>query len=97
MKNKHYVAYAVISAVLAALVYLQFRTWRDFDWGRLLQFDLNWHHIIHGVVLIYIAYLLRAWRWQIFLRPVRKETSIVGLKRVVAPCTTSTSSSSLPK
>ena len=79
MKNKHYVAYAVVSVVLAALVYLQFRTWRDFDWGRLLQFDLHWTHIVHGVLLIYFAYVLRAVRWQIFLRPVRKDASLMGL------------------
>jgi len=79
MKNKHYVAYAIVAGVLAGLIYLQFRTWRDFDWARLLQFDLNWRHIIHGVLLIYVAYLLRAVRWQIFLRPVRKEASILDL------------------
>ena len=79
MKNKHYVAYAVVSVVLAALVYLQFRTWRDFDWARLLQFDLHWKHIVHGVLLIYFAYILRAVRWQIFLRPVGKGTSLMEL------------------
>jgi len=79
MKNKHYVAYAVVTVVLAALVYMQFRTWRDFDWGRLLQFDLNWRHIVYGVLLIYFAYILRAVRWHVFLRPVRKDASLLGL------------------
>ena len=79
MKRKHYVAYAVVSVALAALVYLQFRTWRHFDWTRLLQFQLNWWHIFHGVALIYLAYLLRALRWKIFLRPVRKEASLLEL------------------
>jgi hypothetical protein len=79
MKNKRYVAYAVVSIVLATLVYLQFRTWRNFDWARLFQFGLNWRHIVHGVLLIYIAYFLRAVRWQIFLRPVRKEATVLGL------------------
>jgi len=40
---------------------------------------LRWRHIFHGVALIYFAYFLRAVRWQIFLRPVRKEVSIWGL------------------
>jgi glycosyltransferase 2 family protein len=79
MNNKKYLAYAVVFVVLAVLVYLQFRTWRNFDWARLFQFGLNWRHILHGVALIYLAYFLRAVRWKIFLRPVRKEASIMGL------------------
>src|SRR5208337_4827932 len=39
----------------------------------------NWWHVFHGVALTYFAYVLRAVRWKIFLRPVRKETSILGL------------------
>ena len=31
-----------------------------------------------ALLLIYIAYFLRAVRWKIFLRPVRKDASIVG-------------------
>ncbi len=76
MNNKKYVAYTVVFIVLAALVYLQFRTWQHFDWARLFQFGLNWRHILHGVVYIYIAYFLRAVRWKIFLRPVRNSISI---------------------
>ncbi len=77
--KKKYVAYAVVFAVLAVLVYFQFRTWKNFDWARLLQYGLDWHHILHGVAYIYLAYFLRAVRWKIFLRPVRKQASIVGL------------------
>lgn len=79
MMNKKYVAYVVVFAILCVLVYLQFRTWRDFEWARLLQFHLNWRHIFHGLALIYFAYFLRAVRWKIFLRPVRKNASILGL------------------
>jgi len=79
MNNKKYAAYAVVFVVLAVLVYLQFRTWQHFDWTRLFQFGLNWHHILHGVAYIYIAYFLRAVRWKIFLRRVRKNASILGL------------------
>ena len=79
MNHKKYVAYAVVFVVLAVLVYLQFRTWRNFDWARLFQYGLNWRHIAHGVAFIYIAYFLRAVRWKIFLRPVRKQASILGL------------------
>ncbi len=79
MNNKKHVAYAVVLVVLATLVYLQFRTWQHFDWARLFQFGLNWRDILQGVGYIYIAYFLRAVRWKIFLRPVRKEASILEL------------------
>src|SRR5580693_5584248 len=79
MVNKKYVVYAVVFLVLAVLVYLQFRTWQHFDWARLFQFGLSWRHILHGVLYIYVAYFLRAVRWKVFLRPVRKDATIVGL------------------
>jgi len=79
MNNKRYVVFTVVFLVLAVLVYLQFRTWRNFDWARLFQYGLNWRHIFHGVALIYLAYFLRAVRWKIFLRPVRQQASILGL------------------
>jgi glycosyltransferase 2 family protein len=79
MKNKQYVIYAAIIAVLAGLVYLQFRTWRDFDWAQLVEFHIKWWHIFHAVALVYFAYFLRAVRWKIFLRPVRKDASIWSL------------------
>src|SRR2546429_3297625 len=79
MNKKRYVVYAVVVLVLAVLVYLQFRSWRNFDWARLFQFGLNWRHILQGVGYIYIAYFLRAVRWKIFLRPVRQEASILEI------------------
>jgi uncharacterized protein (TIRG00374 family) len=79
MINKKYAVYAGVFVVLAVLVYLQFRTYKNFDWAKLFQYSLNWRHILHGVLLIYFAYVLRAVRWKIFLRPVRKDASIIGL------------------
>lgn len=79
MKNKKYVVYAVIFLILAVLVYLQFRTWRNFDWAKLFQYGLSWRHIVHGIGYIYLSYFLRAVRWKVFLRPVRKQASILGL------------------
>ena len=76
--NKHRLTvYGLALAVLAALVYLQFREWRTFDWGKFIEHsrDVTWRHVIHGIVLIYLAYILRAIRWKIFLRPVRKDVS----------------------
>jgi uncharacterized protein (TIRG00374 family) len=80
--NKHrMLVYALVAAVLAFLIYLQFREWRTFDWGKFIENSrgVTWRHVIHGVVLIYVAYILRAVRWKIFLRPVRKNTSIVSM------------------
>jgi hypothetical protein len=79
MTRKKYAAFAVVFLVLLGLIYLQFRTWKNFDWARLFQYDLSWRHIIHGIVYIFIAYLLRAVRWKIFLKPVRKDASTLGL------------------
>src|SRR5580704_15102344 len=79
MTKKKYAAFAIAFAILAALVYLQFRTWRNFDWARLFQYGLDWRHIVHAIVYIYLSYFLRALRWKIFLRPVRKDASILGL------------------
>jgi glycosyltransferase 2 family protein len=78
-KNK-YAVYAVVFVVLAVLVYLQFRTWQNFDWARFRETrPQKWIHILHGIALIYLAYVVRAIRWKIFLRPVRPQTSSVSL------------------
>jgi glycosyltransferase 2 family protein len=80
--NKHrMLVYTLVLAILAFLVYLQFREWRTFDWSRFLENsrDVSWRHVFHGVVLIYLGYILRALRWKIFLRPVRKNTSTLSL------------------
>jgi glycosyltransferase 2 family protein len=79
MINKRNLAYAVVFIVLGLLVYLQFRTWQNFDWAKLLQYKLKWRHILHGVLYIYLAYFLRAVRWKVFLRPVRRDASILEL------------------
>jgi uncharacterized protein (TIRG00374 family) len=81
MHKKRYLAYVVVAAVLTALIYMQFRTWKNFDWptfwGQSSQVSLR--HILNAVGLIYLSYFLRALRWKIFLRPVRKEVSAIGL------------------
>jgi hypothetical protein len=78
--NKRYVVYAVIFLLLVVLVYLQFRTWQNFDWARFRQTrPQNWMHVLHGIALIYLAYIVRAVRWKIFLRPIRPRASSTGL------------------
>jgi uncharacterized protein (TIRG00374 family) len=88
MDRKRILLYTLALAVFAVLVYMQFRTWRNFDWatfwaeGRRLAKPRHFFHILHAVALIYLAYGLRAIRWKIFLRPVRPQASAWGL---VAP------------
>lgn len=81
MNKKQITIYSVVAVVLAALIYFQFRTWRDFDWATFwTQTDhVNKFHILHGILLIYLGYLMRALRWKIFLRPVRPQASMLRL------------------
>jgi hypothetical protein len=81
MGKKRYLAYAVVATILAVLVYMQFRTWKDFDWATFWSEgrDLNPIHIVLAVALVYLSYALRAVRWKIFLRPVRQGASTLGL------------------
>ena len=81
MDKRRYLAYAVVAAILTALIYVQFRTWKGFDWATFWDQSkqVSLLHILNAVGLIYLSYFLRALRWKIFLRPVRKETSAMGL------------------
>ena len=81
MDRKRTIVTGVVLVVLAALVYVQFRTWKNFDWQLFMsQTDrVSPFHILHAVALIYVGYVLRAIRWKIFLRPVRPEASSLAL------------------
>jgi len=78
MDKRRVLIYAAVLAVLAILIYFQFRTWKNFDWatfwasGKQLGHRPNIYHILHAIACIYLAYIMRAIRWKIFLRPVRK-------------------------
>ena len=56
----------------AALIFLQWRSWQTFDWKTFLTetSGLNWLELSIAVALSLLTFPLRAWRWQIFLRPV---------------------------
>jgi len=75
MKRKHLLTLLVIVLVLGALVYLQVREWRKFDWATFRQNteDINLLQILLGIAFIHVADFLRAIRWKIFLRPTRPE------------------------
>jgi glycosyltransferase 2 family protein len=76
MDKKRILASVVVFLILAVLVYLQYRHWRTFDWGTFWSqtHRINKWHVVHGVALIYLGYVMRAWRWKIFLKPVRPKT-----------------------
>ncbi len=74
MTKKRILILLIVTGVLGALVYLQFRTWQKFDWhtfARVTQ-GIDPYKIGLALLVIYVTYVLRALRWQIFLRPVCK-------------------------
>jgi len=83
MKKKQILSLIIIAAILAALVYFQFRSWQTFDWAKFRQYTggVSLWHIAMGVALIYLAYVMRAIRWAIFLKP----TAPTSFRRLIAP------------
>ncbi|HTW30211.1 MAG TPA: lysylphosphatidylglycerol synthase transmembrane domain-containing protein [Candidatus Sulfotelmatobacter sp.] len=81
MDKKRILASVVVFLILATLLYLQYRHWRTFDWATFWsQTDrVNKRHVMEGVALIYFGYWMRAWRWKIFLKPVRPKTTITSM------------------
>jgi glycosyltransferase 2 family protein len=73
MTKKSILTTAVVVAILGLLVYFQVQHWRSFDWARFLTASrVEPVHVIASIVLIYVTYVLRAFRWKVFLEPVRK-------------------------
>src|SRR5438105_984989 len=71
-----------IFLVLAVLVYLQVQHWRSFDWAKFRAAShVHLLQIAIAVALVYATYLLRAWRWKVFLEPIRKTKT----SRLIAP------------
>jgi uncharacterized protein (TIRG00374 family) len=84
MNKKRFLITALVLVVLAALVYLQVRTWKKFDWHRfwMATHNTNKFYLVAGVALVYADYFLRAVRWKIMLRPVSPDAKSADL---VAP------------
>ncbi len=81
MDKKRILASVVVFLILAFLIYLQYQHWRTFDWPTFWSqtHRINKRHVLHGIALIYLAYGVRAWRWKIFLRPVRPKIRTIDL------------------
>jgi uncharacterized protein (TIRG00374 family) len=62
-----------VLAVICVLAYFQLRHWRSFDWDRFRRAShVDLLHIVAAIGLVYITSVLRAFRWSIFLQPVRR-------------------------
>jgi hypothetical protein len=73
MTRKRRLGAPVVFALVCGLAYFQLRQWRSFDWEhfrRASHVDLL--HIVAAIGLVYITSVLRAFRWSIFLQPVRR-------------------------
>ena len=83
MNKKRILIFGIVLVALCLLIYLQVRTWKKFDWAMFWSRTehVNWLYIFYGFALTYLAYVLRAVRWRIFLKPVRKTTTL----RLLAP------------
>jgi hypothetical protein len=81
MDKKRILASVAVFLILAILVYLQYRHWRSFDWGTFWSqiHRIKKIHVLHAIVLVYAAYVLRALRWKIFLKPVRPKIRTISL------------------
>ena len=83
MNKKRILVFGIVLVALCLLVYLQVRAWKTFDWAMFWNRTehVNWLYIFYGLALTYIAYVLRAVRWRIFLKPVHQTTTA----RLLAP------------
>ena len=71
--NSKQVITLVVVALVGLLIFFQWRSWQTFDWGtfKAETSGLAWAPLMIAVVLSLLTFPLRAWRWQIFLRPMR--------------------------
>lgn len=73
LNSKQVITLAVVG-LIALLIFFQWRSWKTFDWGTFVaeMRGLGWTPLSIAVVLSLLTFPLRAWRWQIFLRPMRE-------------------------
>lgn len=74
MDRKRLIVTSVVVVVLLALVILQAHFYRKFEWsvfGAEIA-KVNWWTILSAVAVVHLADGLRALRWSIFLKPVRR-------------------------
>lgn len=80
MKKRQGTVTAAVLLILAFVVFLN-RGRIHFDWAMFWQQlrHIAWIHIAAGIALIYTTYVLRAYRWSIFLGPTKTVSPFVIL------------------
>jgi uncharacterized membrane protein YbhN (UPF0104 family) len=80
MKNRKAIVWLAVIILLAVVVYFN-RGRIHFDWGMFWQQlrHIAWIHIAAGIALIYSTYILRSYRWAIFLGPTKKVSPFTTL------------------
>jgi uncharacterized protein (TIRG00374 family) len=83
MNRKRALMTALVLAILCLLVYVQVHAWKKFNWRVFWDntSHVNWLYIAGSILLTYFAYIFRAVRWRIFLKPLCETTTI----RMLAP------------
>ena len=73
----------LVLAILCLLVYVQVHAWKKFNWRVFWDntSHVHWTYIAGSVLLTYVAYVFRAVRWRIFLKPLCETTTA----RMLAP------------
>ncbi len=73
LNSKQIITLAIV-ALIALLVFFQWRSWQSFDWRTFVSetSGLGWVPLTIAIFLSLLTFPLRAWRWQIFLRPMRE-------------------------
>lgn len=76
--SKRYLTLGVVALALAALAYLQFRTWQHFDWKTFWSYtgDTRKPYLIAALSVIFLDYYFRALRWKLLLRPTKKVSAL---------------------
>ncbi len=81
MKTKHWVVWLIAAVALTALVIFAHHR-IHFDWRVFFEQlrAADWRRIALGISFIYVAYILRAARWALFVRPTKKVStfSVLG-------------------
>ena len=74
MDRKRLLITSVVVVVLVVLVFLQAHAYRKFDWSAFAKelAQVNWWMILAAVGVVHLADALRAVRWAIFLKPVKR-------------------------
>lgn len=76
MSKRRILTTTIVLAILGVLVYFQVQHWRKFDWNQFFRASrVDLLHIAAAIGLIYLTYVLRAWRWKVFLEPVCKTST----------------------